>query len=132
MMNTTMGTMLTDEVVPRLRANVRSVSAVGHEDAEELLADMTANAAKMMVSAEQSGRRFTPVHSGSCQLWVENASKPLIIPRRSLHRRASVAGGRHAPGERPAGRASTSVLALSSILPIVRLALSVGLENQYI
>jgi len=59
-MSPTLGTMLVDEVVPRLRAKVRSVPAVGHEDDEELLADMTANAAKMMVSAEKSGKRFTP------------------------------------------------------------------------
>ena len=52
--------MLVNEVVPRLRATVRSVPPIGHEDAEELLADMTANAAKMMASAEKSGKQFTP------------------------------------------------------------------------
>ena len=56
-MSPTLGTMLVDDVIPRLRANLRSVPALGHEDHEELLADMTANAAKMMVSAEKSGKR---------------------------------------------------------------------------
>jgi hypothetical protein len=58
-MSPTLGTMLVNEVVPRLRATVRSVRPIGHEDSEELLADMTANAAKMMVSAENSGKKFT-------------------------------------------------------------------------
>jgi hypothetical protein len=68
-MSPTLGTMLVDDVIPRLRANVRSVPAVGHEDSEEILADMTANAAKMMVSAEKSGKRFTAgniAHYASC------------------------------------------------------------------
>jgi len=54
------GSMLINEVVPRLRAAASYVPATGHEDAEEILADMTANAAKMMDSAEKAGKKFTP------------------------------------------------------------------------
>jgi hypothetical protein len=59
-MSPMMGEMLVHEVVPRLRAALPSVPAVGHEDREELLADMTANAAKMMDSAEKAGKKFSP------------------------------------------------------------------------
>ena len=54
------GNLLVSEVVPRLRAAAPFVPATGHEDAEELLADMTANAAKMIDSAERAGKKFTP------------------------------------------------------------------------
>ena len=58
-MSPEMGNLLIDEVVPRLRAALPSVPSVGHEDREELLADMTANAAKMMDSAEKAGKKFS-------------------------------------------------------------------------
>jgi len=54
-----MGELLVNEVVPRLRAAATSVPAVGSEDNEELLADMTATAAAMMDSAERAGKTFT-------------------------------------------------------------------------
>jgi hypothetical protein len=54
-----MGTMLVNEVVPRLRAAASSVPAVGSDDKEEILADMTATAAVMMDSAERAGRKFS-------------------------------------------------------------------------
>jgi len=52
--------MLVNEVLPRLRAAASSVPAVGSDDNEELLADMTATAAAMMDSAERAGKKFTP------------------------------------------------------------------------
>jgi hypothetical protein len=58
-MSPQMGDILVNDVVPRLRATASSVPAIGHEDREELLADMTANAAKMMDSAEKAGKRFS-------------------------------------------------------------------------
>ena len=58
-MSPQMGDLLVNEVVPRLRATASRVPAIGHEDREELLADMTANAAKMMDSAEKAGKRFS-------------------------------------------------------------------------
>jgi len=54
------GSMLVNDVVPRLRAAAPYVPTTGHEDAGEILADMTATAAKMMDSAERAGKRFTP------------------------------------------------------------------------
>lgn len=58
-MSPQMGELLVNDVVPRLRASASGVPAIGHEDREELLADMTANAAKMMDSAEKAGKRFS-------------------------------------------------------------------------
>jgi hypothetical protein len=58
-MSPQMGDILVNDVVPRLRASASCVAAIGHEDREELLADMTANAAKMMDSAEKAGKRFS-------------------------------------------------------------------------
>jgi len=58
-MSPEMGSMLVNDVVPRLRAAAPHVPATGHEDAGEILADMTANAAKMMDSAERAGKKFT-------------------------------------------------------------------------
>ena len=53
------GTMLVEEVVPRLRAAVCAVPKTGADDEEELLADMTANAAKMIDSADKAGTKFS-------------------------------------------------------------------------
>ena len=58
-MSPQMGDMLVNDVVPRLRATASSVPSVGHEDREELVADMTANAAAMIDSAERAGKNFT-------------------------------------------------------------------------
>lgn len=58
-MSPQMGDMLVNEVVPRLRAAASSVPAVGSDDNEELLADMTATAAAMIDSAEKAGKKFT-------------------------------------------------------------------------
>lgn len=51
--------MLVNEVVPRLRNAARSIPKIGCEDDEEIVQDCTLQAAKMMVSAEKSGQKFT-------------------------------------------------------------------------
>ena len=71
-MSPQMGDMLVNDVVPRLRATASTVSAIGHEDREELLADMTANAAKMMDSAEKAGKRFS---AGNIAYFVSKAAR---------------------------------------------------------
>ena len=58
-MSPMMGEMLVHEVVPRLRAAVRSIPKIGSEDDEEIVQDATLMAARMMDSAERAGRRFT-------------------------------------------------------------------------
>lgn len=72
-----MGTMLVNEVIPRLRAAASSVPAVGSDDNEELLADMTATAAAMIDSAEKAGKKFSPgniAYFASRQARVERRS----------------------------------------------------------
>jgi DNA-binding NarL/FixJ family response regulator len=55
------GWILQAEVVPRLRASIpRNVHCVGSEDAEELIQDSIAIAAKMLHSAEAAGKQLTP------------------------------------------------------------------------
>ena len=55
------GWLLQAEVVPRLRASIpRNVHCVGSEDAEELIQDSIAIAAKMLHSAEAAGKQLTP------------------------------------------------------------------------
>ena len=55
------GTMLVEEIAPRLRTLVpKSVKPVGAEDPEELLQDALAIAANMLHRVEQSGKQFTP------------------------------------------------------------------------
>ena len=44
--------MLLNEVVPRLRNSVRTIPKIGPEDDDELVADCTLQAARMMVAAE--------------------------------------------------------------------------------
>jgi hypothetical protein len=51
--------MLMTAVVPRLRSAARSIPKIGCEDDEEIAADCTLMAAKMMDSAEKAGRSFT-------------------------------------------------------------------------
>jgi hypothetical protein len=54
------GWILQAEVVPRLRASIpRNVHCVGSEDAEELIQDSIAIAAKMLHSAEAAGKTVT-------------------------------------------------------------------------
>jgi len=59
-MSPQMGTLLVNEVLPRLRAAVSAVPCVGSDDPEEIISDMTANAAAMMHSAEKAGKKFSP------------------------------------------------------------------------
>lgn len=55
------GWILQEEVVPRLKSSIpRNVSCVGAEDAEELVQDATAIAAKMLHNVELAGRQVTP------------------------------------------------------------------------
>ena len=52
--------MLTDEIVPRLRAMIpHRVSFVGAEDAEELLQDATLMAARLLARARANGKQVT-------------------------------------------------------------------------
>jgi len=69
--------MLINDVVPRLRAAASSVPRVGHEDHEEILADMTATAARMMIAAEQAGKTFSP---GNIAFYASRAAR---VGRRS-------------------------------------------------
>jgi hypothetical protein len=55
------GQLLVNEIVPRLRSAVpNAVCLVGCEDAEELVQDATAMAARMLHNAEAAGKRVTP------------------------------------------------------------------------
>src|ERR1700722_11842198 len=55
------GFILHEQVVPRLRSAVpHAVHCVGCEDAEELVQDGTAMAARMLDSAEKAGKQVTP------------------------------------------------------------------------
>jgi hypothetical protein len=51
--------MLVHEVVPRLRKAAHSIPKIGPEDSEEIVADTTLMAARMMESAEKAGQKFT-------------------------------------------------------------------------
>jgi hypothetical protein len=59
-MSPVLGTMLVNEVVPRLKAAARSVPKIGADDDQEIVADMTVQAARTMTSAEKAGRKFGP------------------------------------------------------------------------
>ncbi|MCH7226762.1 hypothetical protein [Haloferula sp. A504] len=54
-----LGTMLVNDVLPRLKAYLTTVPIVGSDDEEELVQDATLMAARMMLSASQKGRKFT-------------------------------------------------------------------------
>ena len=57
-MSPQVGFLLQDQVVPRLRSAIpNAVAFIGCEDAEELIQDGTALAAKMMHNAEQAGKK---------------------------------------------------------------------------
>jgi hypothetical protein len=59
------GVLLCTEIVPRLQSAVpTAVNFVGSEDAEELVQDGTAMAAKMMHNAEHAGKRVTRSATG--------------------------------------------------------------------
>ena len=54
--------MLMDQILPRLRSAIPAFChCVGCEDAEELIQDGTAMAAKMMTAVEQSGKKVVRV-----------------------------------------------------------------------
>ena len=55
------GWLLQEEVVPRLRSAIpRAVSYVGSEDAEELIQDATAMAARLLHNTELAKKKVTP------------------------------------------------------------------------
>jgi hypothetical protein len=59
------GDVLRTEVVPRLRASIPfAVNFIGCEDAEEIIADATAFAAKMIHNSEKAGKRVTRAATG--------------------------------------------------------------------
>ncbi len=59
------GVLLCTEVVPRIRSSVpAAVNCVGCEDAEEVIQDGTAMAAKMMHNAEHAGKKVTRSATG--------------------------------------------------------------------
>lgn len=58
-MSPQLGAMLVTQVVPRLRALSRNVPKIGSEDDEEIVQDSTLMAARMMVSAERAGQKFS-------------------------------------------------------------------------
>ncbi|MEI6337285.1 MAG: hypothetical protein WCQ57_01720 [Verrucomicrobiota bacterium] len=54
------GFVLLDQIEPRLRATVPYIRGVGAEDAEELMQDALAVAAKMLHDLEERGKEVTP------------------------------------------------------------------------
>ena len=55
------GFILQDQVVPRLRSAIPTVChCVGSEDAQELIQDSIAMAAKMLHNTEATGKQVTP------------------------------------------------------------------------
>ena len=55
------GYVLQEQVVPRLRSAIpKAVCFVGAEDAEELIQDATAMAAKLLHNVEKAGKKVTP------------------------------------------------------------------------
>ncbi len=60
-MSPTAGTLLVDEIAPRLRATIpKSVLKVGAEDDEELMQEAITMAAQMLHRVEQQGKAVTP------------------------------------------------------------------------
>lgn len=60
-MSPSAGTLLVEQIAPRLRTLVpKSVKPVGAEDAEELVQDAIVIAAQMLHRVEQSGKKVTP------------------------------------------------------------------------
>ena len=55
------GWILQEQIVPRLKSSIpRNVNYVGSEDAQELIQDATAVAARMLHNAEAAGKQVTP------------------------------------------------------------------------
>jgi DNA-directed RNA polymerase specialized sigma24 family protein len=71
-MSPMMEEMLVNDVVPRLRKAVGTISKIGHEDDEEIVQDATLMAARMMESAEKSGQ---PVTAGNIAYYVTKAAR---------------------------------------------------------
>jgi hypothetical protein len=67
-----MDEMLVAEVVPRLRNAARSIPKIGHEDDEEIVQDATLMAARMMDSAEKSGKLIT---AGNASYYAAKAAR---------------------------------------------------------
>ena len=64
-MSPQVGFLLQDQVVPRLRSAIpNAVAFIGCEDAEELIQDGTAMAAKMMHNAERAGKKVVSSAGG--------------------------------------------------------------------
>ena len=64
-MTTNAGVLLCTQVVPRLQSAIpAAVNCVGSEDAQELIQDGTAMAAKMIHNAERNGKRVTRAATG--------------------------------------------------------------------
>jgi hypothetical protein len=64
--------MLVNEVVPRLRNAARSIPKVGPEDDEEIVADATLMAARMVDAAEKAGKTFT---AGNMSYYAAKAAR---------------------------------------------------------
>jgi hypothetical protein len=64
--------MLVNEVVPRLRNAARSIPKVGHEDDEEIVADATLMAVRMMDAAEKARKTFT---AGNMSYYAAKAAR---------------------------------------------------------
>ena len=73
------GWILQEEVVPRLRSAIpRVANQVGAEDAEELVQDATAIAAKMMHNVELAGKQVTPPATSPTTPF--STSNPAVAP----------------------------------------------------
>lgn len=95
-MNSMMKDMLVKEVLPRLRNAARSIPKIGCEDLEELVADCTLQAARLMVSAEKAGH---PITAGNAAYYATKAARS---GRRSYYTGRS---DTMSPGAQIAGRA---------------------------
>ena len=73
------GTLLLEEVAPRLKVTISRLPQVGADDPEEMYQDGLAIAAQMLHSAEQNGKEVTP---GNIAYY---ATKQLAVGRRSTY-----------------------------------------------
>jgi len=123
------GWLLQAEVVPRLRASIpRNVHCVGSEDAEELIQDSIAIAAKMLHSAELAGKTVTAGNIAYYALQLIR-SKVRLTGERTSGTSSAVAC--HAESERllvPLGRRGNQVNSQKEVAPVGS-ALSVEYEN---
>jgi len=71
-MSPMMEEMLVKEVVPRLRNTARTIPKIGCEDDEEIIQDATLMAARMMDSAEKSGKTIT---AGNASYYATKAAR---------------------------------------------------------